>query len=87
MPEIGGNKLAGDLSTMLSDIRKRIDQTRSEIQDASNELLTEIDNGAVIAKAIRAEAASVRQAFGSVLGNASAGENLPSDAASQEPSK
>lgn len=74
MPEIGGKRLAGDFGAMLADVRKMVDEAKLGIAGAITELSTEIQSGKEVERAIRAEAAAVREAFGSVLGN-----NPPAD--------
>lgn len=74
MPEVGGGKLAGEFGGMMADVRRMIDETKLDIAAAVTELTTEVQAGKQVAKAIRAEAAQVRQAFGSVLGNAAPDE-------------
>lgn len=77
MPEVGGKRLAGEFAGMLSDVRKAVDEIKLEVAGAVTELMTEIQAGKSVAKAIRAEADEVRQAFGTVLGNAPPAEESP----------
>lgn len=70
MPEIGGKRLAGELGGMLADVRKMVDEAKLGLAGAVTELVTEIKSGKEVERAIRAEAAEVRKAFGEVLGNA-----------------
>lgn len=71
MPEIGGTKLATDFASLMADVRKSIDESKALVTQAAAELKNEITQGAVAAaKAIRLEAATVRQGYSSLLGNA-----------------
>ena len=70
MPEIGGTKLAADFSSMMADVRKSIEASKSTLTAAIKELQTEIEQGgADAAKAIKAEAAEVRKGYSELLGN------------------
>lgn len=71
MPEIAGStKLSLDLGTIFDGIRKEMDIVKADIAAASNELVAEIQGGKNVAKALRAEAVTVRKTFAQVLGNA-----------------
>jgi len=70
MPEVGGKKLAGDFGSMLSDVRKMIDEAKLGLAGAVTELTTEIKTSKLVEKALREETAAVRKAFGEMLGNA-----------------
>lgn len=69
MPDVGGRKLAGEFGNMLAELRKTMDETKLEIAAAVTEVQSELATGKEVAKALRAEADDVRQAFGAVLGN------------------
>lgn len=69
MPEAGGKKLAGEFGGMLADVRKMIDEAKIGIAGAITELVTEVKAGKQVERAIRDEAATVRKAFGEMLGN------------------
>lgn len=80
MPEVGGKRLAADFSAMLADLRKGIETAKAGIAGAIAELTSELESGKEIEKAIRAETAEVRKAFGEVLGN-----NPPAEPEPQTP--
>lgn len=69
MPNAGGANLAGEFTMMLADVRKEIDAVRDELKGGVAELIGEIQSGRAAAKALRAEAATVRASFAQVLGN------------------
>jgi uncharacterized protein involved in exopolysaccharide biosynthesis len=69
MPEIGATRLAGRLSSVLSDLRRQAAAIEQDISAAAAELGTELKAGKQVAAAIRAETASVRQSFADLLGN------------------
>lgn len=70
MPGAGGKKLAGEFSAMLAGVRKEIEGLQIETAAAVNELMEEVKLAREVPKALRAEAAEMRKAFGEVLGNA-----------------
>lgn len=65
----GGKTLAGGLQMMLADIRKAAAETHEQIKQAADELKAEIQNGPLVVRALREEAAHVRASFGEMLGN------------------
>lgn len=69
MPEIGGKSLAQDIRVGLAGIKKEIEALRLDASAALTELVTEVQNGKEGVKRIRAEAADVREAFSTILGN------------------
>jgi|FreactTroBogLake_1042271.scaffolds.fasta_scaffold80942_2 hypothetical protein len=70
MPEIGGKRLAADFSSMMADVRRSIETSKSTLAAAIKELQIEIEEGgAEAAKAIKAEAAEVRKGYEQLLGN------------------
>ena len=65
--------MASDLvGGMRAQVAKAMDEVRLDIAAATTELLTEIKDGAKVARAIRAEAMEVRAQWGEVIGNAEA---------------
>jgi hypothetical protein len=55
---------------MRAQVAKAMDEVRLDIAAATTELVTEIKDGAKVARAIRAEAMEVRSQWGQVIGNA-----------------
>ena len=71
MPETGASKMASDLiDGLMAKVGKEMDAVRLDLAAATTSLVTEIRGGSDVARAIRAEAMTVRQKWAAVLGNA-----------------
>ena len=72
MPNIGGQRIAGDIvNSLRASVSKAMDESRRQIDGAVNDLVTEIRAGAKqVVKAVQTEAMAVRAEFGDIIGNA-----------------
>ena len=71
MPETGASKMASDLiDGLMAKVGKEMDAVRLDLAAATTSLVTEIRGGSDVARAIRAEAMTVRSKWAAVLGNA-----------------
>lgn len=78
MPEVGGKRLAGGLTSSLAGLRKMMETTQVSIAAAVKELQIEISRGDTVVKAIQDETRAVKAAYDEVLGNdPPAGERTP----------
>ena len=73
MPPIGGKTLADELKVGLGGLKKQLEELRLDAAGALGELGAEIKNGQEGVRRIREETAAVKDAFGEILGNESAG--------------
>jgi hypothetical protein len=69
MPEIGGKRLAGDLTSMLTDLRTQIDSAKQGVAAAVKEIKEELSVLGTVETVLRSEAAAIRASTGEVLGN------------------
>lgn len=83
MPDLGGKKFVEDFRTMLQkQVAAAFEEGRQRISEATRELTKEIiDQSTGAAKAIRAEAATIREGFSPTTGN------NPTDEEAEDPPK
>lgn len=83
MPDLGGKKFVEDFRTMLQkQVAAAFEEGRQRISEATRELTKEIiDQSTGAAKAIRAEAATIREDFSPTTGN------NPTDEEAEDPPK